>query len=69
MLSANVLVIMIGAAMIVVIVMGRANGTSGPTILARCALLAAVGWILALTIFPIPGRDTLVEVPQALQAG
>jgi glycopeptide antibiotics resistance protein len=54
MLSANVLVIMGGAAMIVVILMGRANGTSGPTILARCGLLAAIGWILALTIFPIP---------------
>ena len=54
MLSANALVIVIGAAMIVVIVMGRANGTSGPTIFARCALLGAVGWILALTIFPIP---------------
>jgi glycopeptide antibiotics resistance protein len=54
MLSANVLVIVGGAAMIVVAVMGRANGTSGPTILARCALIGAVGWILALTIFPIP---------------
>jgi glycopeptide antibiotics resistance protein len=54
MLSANVLVIVGGAAMIVVIVLGRVNRTSGPTILARCALLAAVGWILALTIFPIP---------------
>ena len=68
MLSANGLVIVIGAAMIAVIVMGRANGTSGPTILARCALLAAVGWILALTTSPSV-RDTLVEVPQALQAG
>jgi glycopeptide antibiotics resistance protein len=54
MLSANVLVIVGGAAMIVVIVMGRARGTSGRTIVARCALIGAVGWILALTIFPIP---------------
>ena len=54
MLSANVLVIVGGAAMIAVIVMGRARGTSGPTIVARCALVGAVGWILALTIFPIP---------------
>jgi glycopeptide antibiotics resistance protein len=54
MLSANVLVIVGGAAMIVVIVMGRARGTSGPTIVARCALIGAVGWIVALTIFPIP---------------
>ena len=54
MLSANVLVIVGGAAMIVVIVIGRARGTSGPTIIARCALIGAVGWILALTIFPIP---------------
>jgi glycopeptide antibiotics resistance protein len=53
MLSANVLVVVGGAAMIVV-VMGRARGMSGPTIVARCALLGAVGWILALTIFPIP---------------
>lgn len=54
MLSANVLVVVGGAAMIIVIVIGRARGTSGPTIVARCALLGAVGWILALTIFPIP---------------
>jgi glycopeptide antibiotics resistance protein len=54
MLSANALVIVIGAAMIVVIVMGRARGTSWPTIVARWALIGAVGWILALTIFPIP---------------
>jgi glycopeptide antibiotics resistance protein len=54
MLSANVLVIVGGAAMIVVIVRGRARGTAGPTTLARCALIGAVGWILALTIFPIP---------------
>lgn len=54
MLSANVLVIVGAAAMIVVIVMGRVRGTSGPTIVARCALIGAVGWILALTIFPIP---------------
>ena len=54
MLSANALVIVLGAAMIVVIVVGRARGTSGPTIVARCALLGALGWILALTIFPIP---------------
>lgn len=54
MLSANVLVIVGGAAMIVVIVMGRAHGTSGPTIVARCALIGALSWILALTIFPIP---------------
>jgi glycopeptide antibiotics resistance protein len=54
MLSANVLVVIGGAAMIVVIVMGRARGTSGLTIVARCALIGAVGWILALTIFPIP---------------
>jgi glycopeptide antibiotics resistance protein len=54
MLSANVLVIVGGAAMIVVIVVGRARGTSGPTIVARCALVGAAGGILALTIFPIP---------------
>lgn len=54
MLSANVLVIVGGAAMIVVIVMGRARGTSGPTIVARCASIGALCWILALTIFPIP---------------
>jgi glycopeptide antibiotics resistance protein len=53
-LSANALVIVIGAAMIVVIVMGRARGTSGQTIVARCGVVCAVGWILALTIFPIP---------------
>jgi glycopeptide antibiotics resistance protein len=54
MLSANALVIVGAAAMVVVIVTGRARGTSGPTIVARCALLAALCWILALTIFPIP---------------
>jgi glycopeptide antibiotics resistance protein len=54
MLSANELVIVGAAAMIVVIVMGRVRGTSGPTIVARCALIGAVGWIVALTIFPIP---------------
>ena len=54
MLSANVLVIVAGAIMIVVIALGRARGTSWPTIVARCALTIAVAWILALTIFPIP---------------
>jgi glycopeptide antibiotics resistance protein len=54
MLSANVLVMVAGAVMIVVIVMGRARGTSWLTIVARCASISAIGWILALTIFPIP---------------
>ena len=54
MLSANMLVIVAGAVMIVVIVVGRARGTSWPTIIARCALIGVIGWILALTIFPIP---------------
>ncbi len=54
MLSANALVVAGGVVMIFVIVTGRARGTSWPTIVARCALIGAIGWILALTIFPIP---------------
>lgn len=54
MLSANALVIVGGVVMISVIVTGRARGTSWPTIVARCASIGALGWILALTIFPIP---------------
>ncbi len=40
--------------MIGLVVLGRARGTSGATIVARCALTGAVAWILALTLFPIP---------------
>ena len=54
MLSANVLVIVGGVLMISVILIGRARGTSWPTIVARCASIDALCWILALTIFPIP---------------
>jgi len=53
-LSANGLVIVASVVMIAIIVTGRAHGTVGPTIVARCALTGAVAWILALTIFPIP---------------
>ena len=54
MLSANALVIVGGVVMIFVILAGCARGTSWPTIVARGALIGAICWILALTIFPIP---------------
>jgi glycopeptide antibiotics resistance protein len=53
-LSANGLVVVVGLAMAVVVVIGRAHGTAAGTIVARCGLVIAVAWILALTIFPIP---------------
>jgi glycopeptide antibiotics resistance protein len=53
-LSANGLVVAVGVAIIVVVVIGKAHGTATRTIVARCGLVIAVAWILALTIFPIP---------------
>ena len=40
--------------MVAVVVTGKAHGTATRTIVARCGLVVAVAWILALTIFPIP---------------
>jgi glycopeptide antibiotics resistance protein len=54
MLSANAIIIAAGLLMIGLVVVGRARGASGATILAWCALTVAVAWILALTLFPIP---------------
>jgi glycopeptide antibiotics resistance protein len=53
-LSANGLVVAVGVAMVAVVVIGKAHGTATRTIVARCGLVVAVAWILALTIFPIP---------------
>lgn len=54
MLSANALVIVSGAVMIVVIVAGRARDLPWPTIIARCALTGALALILSVTLFPLP---------------
>jgi glycopeptide antibiotics resistance protein len=53
-LSANALLIGVGVVMIVIVLIGRARGVSGPAIVARCALAGAVAWIFAITLFPIP---------------
>src|SRR4026209_2619376 len=54
MLSANAIIIAAGLVTIDLVVLGRARGSSGATILAWCGLTGAVAWILALTLFPIP---------------
>jgi glycopeptide antibiotics resistance protein len=54
MLSANAIIVAAGVVMIGLVVLGRARGSSGATVLAWCALTGAVAWILALTLFPIP---------------
>lgn len=54
MLSANAMLIIAAVVMIVVIAEGLAHASSVATIITRCVLTAAVAWIFALTLFPIP---------------
>jgi glycopeptide antibiotics resistance protein len=54
MLSANAIVVVAGAVMIVIVVAGRARGASGTTIIARCALTGAIALIISVTLFPLP---------------
>jgi glycopeptide antibiotics resistance protein len=54
MLSANAVVVVAGAVMIVIVVAGRARGASGLTIIARCALAGAIALIISVTLFPLP---------------
>jgi glycopeptide antibiotics resistance protein len=54
MLSANVIVVVAGVAMIGVVVLGRARALSWLTIIIRCALICAVALVLSVTLFPVP---------------
>jgi glycopeptide antibiotics resistance protein len=59
MLSANAVIVVAGAVMILIVVAGRARGAYGPTIIARCALTGAIALIISVTLFPLPVESRL----------
>ena len=54
MLTADLIVVVAGVAMIGVVVLGRARDLSWLTIIIRCALICAVALVLSVTLFPLP---------------
>jgi glycopeptide antibiotics resistance protein len=53
-LTADLIVVVAGVAMIGVVVLGRARNLSWLTIIIRCALICAVALVLSVTLFPLP---------------